>query len=192
MRRRRSKLSIIRSLLVILAVGVATTGISFAALQGTPVSLTGNTINTGTVDLRISKDGITFTTPSMAGFSFDGVVPGGAAVPAAGNTVYLKNNGNVNIALKAGISTTPLNNSGVDLTKTHLIFTRTDDGGVPVTISVKALIDSYAGGGTNLNDAIAAGTTATYSLKASMDADAYSGASASISNITLVFSGSGA
>ena len=192
MRQRRSKLSIIRSLLVILAVGVATTGISFAALQGTPVSLTGNTINTGSVDLRISKDGITFTTPSLAGFSFDGVVPGGAAVPLAGNAVYLKNNGNVNVALKAGISTTPLNNSGIDLTKTYLTFTRTDTSASPVTISVKALIDGYAGGGTSLSDTIAAGTIATYSLKASMDADAYSGASASISTITLVFSGTGA
>lgn len=188
---RRQKLSIARSLLIIAAVGVVTTGISFAALQSPPVSLTSNIINSGSADLRISKDNNVFTTPSMAGFTFDNVVPGGTAMPANGNTFYLKNVGGSNLNLKAGISGNPSNLSVVDLTKTHLIFTRTDTNGTPVSLSVKSLIDNYANGGSALGDTIAAGTTATYIVKASMDSDAFTGASASITGLNLAFIGYG-
>lgn len=189
--RLHSKLSIARSLLIIAAVGAVTTGISFAALQSPSVSLTGNIINTGSADLRISKDNSVFTVPSVAGFTFDNVVPGGTAMPTSGNLFYLKNVGSGSLTLKVGVSGNPSNLSAIDLTKTYMIFTRTDTNSTPITISVKSLMDSYASGGTALNDTVAAGTTASYSVKASMDSDAFNGASASISGLNLAFLATG-
>ena len=187
----RTFLSLTRSLLIMAAVGVVTTGATYAALQSPNVSLTNNIINTGSADLRISKDNSAFTTPSTAGFTFDGVVPGGAAMPASGNTFYLKNYGSVSLAIKAGISGNPSNLSGIDLAKTYLVFDRTDNSSPPVTIALKTLADSYISGGTSLNDTITAGATATYSVKASMDTDAYAGTTASISGINIVFISTG-
>ena len=191
MRRANRSLSIVRSLVVIGAVAVVTTGVSFAALQSPNVSLTSNIINSGSADLRISKDGSIFTVPSTAGFTFDGVVPGGSPVPAIGNNFYLKNYGSVSLALKVGINISPTNLNGVDLSKTYLIFSRTDVASLPVTVSVKALQDSYAAGGTALGEAVANGATASYTVKALMDSDAYTGSSASITGINLVFIGIG-
>lgn len=191
MRKRRSRSSIIRSLLIIIGVGVATTGISFAALQSPNVTLTGNTINTGNAQLQISNDGLTFSNSSAAGFTFDGVVPGGSAAPANGYTVYLKNNGNISLALKAGVNPLPQNPSNIDYSKTYLVFTRTDITSQPVTVSLKDLVDNYATGPVQLNSTVAAGATATYKIQAMMDSSAYSGTSASISNINLVFLSTG-
>ena len=183
--------TIVRSLAIMGAVGVITTGATFAALQSPNASLTGNIINSATADLRISTNGTTFTVPSVAGFTFDTVVPGGAAVPASGNTFYLKNYGSANLAIKVGISAAPSNVNNVDLSKVHLIFTRVDTSGSAVSLSLKSLTDSYAGGGTALGDTISAGSTATYSLKVSMDADALSGSAASITGINIAFIGTG-
>jgi hypothetical protein len=186
-------LAIIRSLAIMGAVGVITTGATFAALQSPSVSLNGNIINSATADLRISTNGTTFTVPSVTGFTFDGVTPGGAAVPAGGDSFYLKNVGSANLAIKLWVNSNPSNVSNVDLTKVHLIFTRVDTGGSEVSLTLKSLVDSFATGGTALGDTITAGSTASYSLKVSMDSDAISGAGGgSITGLNISFTGTGA
>ena len=185
--------AIIRSLAIMGAVGVITTGATFAALQSPSVSLNGNIINSATADLRISTNGTTFTVPSVTGFTFDGVTPGGTAVPAGGDSFYLKNVGSANLAIKLWVNSNPSNASNVDLTKVHLIFTRVDTGGSEVSLTLKSLIDSFATGRTALGDTITAGSTASYSLKVSMDSDAISGTGgSSITGINISFTGIGA
>ena len=66
-----------------------------------------------------------------------GVVPGGVAMPTAGKTFYLQNFGTANLAIKVGISSTPSNTSNIDLTKVHLIFSRTDTGGSDVSLTLR-------------------------------------------------------
>ena len=129
----------------------------------------------------------------MTGFAFDGVTPGGAAVSSGGDSFYLKNYGSANLAIKVAVSSNPSNVSNIDLTKVHLIFTRVDTSGSAVSLTLKSLIDSYAGGGMALGDTIIASTTASYSLRVSMDSDAISGSGgSSIAGINISFTGTGA
>ncbi|HET7827716.1 MAG TPA: hypothetical protein VFK97_02510, partial [Candidatus Saccharimonadales bacterium] len=123
------------------------------------------------------------------GFSFSNVVPGGAAVPAGGNTVYLRNNGSANLSLKMSISSTPSNLNNTDLTKVFVEISRSDTN-FNQTYSLKSLIDSYAGGGTVLNDVVNSGTTAQYQLRVSMSADAFNSTNgATISGVDIAFVG---
>ncbi len=185
---------LLRALAVIGAVGIISTSATFAALQSPAATLSANTISVGAADLRISTNGTTFTVPSTAGFNFDGVVPGGAAVPAGGNSFYLKNySSNTSLALKASISTTPTNLGNVNLAKVYFNFTRVDVPEPALSVSLQTLISSNSTGGTALGDTIAPNSVAQYSLSVSMDADAYSGTGVgvSISGINLSFTGTG-
>ncbi len=179
-----------RALIILSLVAIITTGASFAALQSQTASLTGNIIESTTADLRIGTSQSSFAA-SRAGFDFKDVVPGGSAVPADGNTFYLKNYGSANLALKVGIGTAPSNLNNVNLGKVFLVFSRVDTNGAEQTLSLKSLIDGYSSGGVSLNDVIAGGVIAQYKIRVSMDSDAFSGSGATISGIDLVFSGAG-
>jgi hypothetical protein len=192
MKRRGGFALLLKSVVVLGSLGVIITGVTFAALQSANTTLANNTINVGTADLRISTDGVSFPTTINTGLTFNNVVPGGAAVPTDGYTIYLKNIGSVNLAIKAGIGpVAPTNLGGVDLTKTYLHVTRAD-GTYDQSFSIKSLIDGYAAG-VGIGDTINTGITAQYKLRVSMDSGAYSGSGSlvSISGINLVFSGSG-
>lgn len=184
---------LLETLAVIAAVGVISTSVTFAALQSPSATLANNTINVGAADLRIGTNGTTFTVPSIAGFTFDGVVPGGGETPTAGNTFYLKNYGSAPLTIKASVSTTPTNLANVNLAKVYLDFTRIDDGSTELSVPLKTLMDANSTGGYALNEIIQAGATAQFSLRVSMDVDAYSGTGVgvSISGISLAFTGSG-
>ncbi len=182
-----------RTLAIITAAGVISTGVTFAALQSPQISLTNNAINIGAADLQISTNGTVFTEPSTAGFNFSGVVPGGGKVPAAGNTFYLKNNGTAPLALKASISTTPNNLANINLTKVYFSFTRVDVPEPEVSIPLQTLISANTTGGVALGDTLNSGATAQYSLRVSMDIDAYSGTGVGvfINGVNLSFTGVG-
>lgn len=185
---------LIQTLAIIAAIIIICGSVTFAALQSPTASLTNNTINVGAADLRISTNGTTFTVPSTAGFTFDGVVPGGAAVPTNGDAFYLKNfSTNTSLAVKVSISTTPTNLGNVNLAKVYFNFTRADIVETTVIIPLQTLITSNSTGGTSLGDTLAANGTAQYNLKVSMDSDAYSGTGSgvSISGINLSFTGTG-
>jgi hypothetical protein len=180
----------IYSIIILLAALTLITGVTFASLQSQPAVLSSNTISTTTAFLMVSSDGTTFNN-TKPGFTFANLTPGGAAVPTAGYNFYLKNTGTANLSIKAAISSTPTNPNAVDLSKVFLNFNRSDNS-LNETVSVKTLMDSYASGGTLFNDVVNAGTTAQYTVRASMAIDAYSGSNgASISGIDLSFSGIG-
>lgn len=179
---------LLRTVIVLGAVGTITTAATFAALQSQQAVLASNTINSATASLSVSTDNTTFSN-SKAGFSFSGVVPGGASVPTNGNPVWLRNSGSANLSLKAAISSTPSNLSNVDLSKVFLHITRTDNS-FDQSFSLKSLIDAYAAGGVSTGDTINISATVQYLLRVSMTSDAFSGSSGvTISGVDLVFTG---
>src|SRR4051812_48323881 len=89
-------LPLARAIGVLSAVGIATTLVTFAAIQSTGNALTGNTIQTATANLQISTNAPSGPwTDNVPGFTFNGLVPGGVPLPTTngGYAVYLKNNG---------------------------------------------------------------------------------------------------
>ena len=115
------RLGIVGSIVVLLTLLVITAGATFASLQSTSVALTGNQINTS-AGLAISTNGVNFP-QTIAGFNFTGVVPGGPAYPATGNTFYIKNTGYAGLSIKAAISSNPSVVGSVNLSKVYLVFT---------------------------------------------------------------------
>ncbi|MDB5181423.1 MAG: hypothetical protein JWP13_186 [Candidatus Saccharibacteria bacterium] len=183
----RSLQPLFRAVMVISAVTILATGVTFAALQSQQAILAGNSIQTATADLKISTDGSAYSN-SRTGFAYSEVIPGGAATALPSSTFYLKNSGTPTLELTVAVSTTPMNTDNVDLNKVYLLLTR-DDKGVAQKLSLAALIAAKASGGLQVNDSLTGGHTASYHLQVAMDSDAFSGQEASIGGIDLVFSG---
>lgn len=164
-------------------------GISFAALTSQD-KLTGSTIQTATANLLLSLDGTNYAN-TQTGFSFSGIVPGGQAVPANGYDFYVKNSGTTPLALKISVSNNVNNPDNVDLTKVHVILAHIGGSSVQ-NFTLQSLIDSYDTGGQDVispTQLPSGGVMVVYRLSVSMDADAISGGSATISNIDFNFNG---
>lgn len=186
-RRRRSVQPLVRAVTVIAAVTILVTGVTYAALQSQQNVLTGNSIQTATANLQIGTSDGTFGT-SRSGFSYEDVIPGGAAVPAGGNVFYLRNGSTPALALKMAVSSTPANASNVDLSKVYMVLTRADTDATQ-KLALSTLVSSYASGGVAVTDNLAGGATAQYKMQVQMDADAFTGTNADINSIDVVFSG---
>ncbi len=178
-----------RAVGVISAVVVLMTGVTYAALQSPQATLTNSTISSATADLRIGTSATSFSSTRI-GFNFVDLIPGGIAAPVDGNIFYLKNYGNANLGLHISIGSIPVNLSNVDLTKVSFVMTRQDTSTVQ-TFTVKALVDSYINGGLSLTDSLSGSAVAEYKLQAIMSADAFIGQTAQISDLDLVFTGTG-
>jgi len=178
-----------RAVGVISAVVVLMTGVTYAALQSPQATLTNSTISSATADLRIGTSATSFAS-TRVGFNFVDLIPGGIAAPADGNIFYLKNYGNANLGLHISIGSIPVNLSNVDLTKVSFVITRQDTSTVH-TFTVKALVDSYINGGLSFTDSLSGSVVAEYKLQAIMSADAFTGQTAQISDLDLVFTGTG-
>jgi len=178
---------VLRAVGVLAAVSVVVSGVTFAALQSQQATLTGNTIQSASADLRIGTSASTFAA-SRSGFSFQDVIPGGPAVPTDGYSFWLKNYGTAPLSLKLAIGAAPANTSNVDLSKVAVQLVRIDNNATQ-TASVQSLVDGYPAGGLMITDPIAPNAVVQYKLRASMAADAFSGSGASIGGIDLVFSG---
>ena len=178
-----------RAVGVISAVVVLMTGVTYAALQSPQATLTNSTISSATADLRIGTSATSFSS-TRVGFNFVDLIPGGIAAPVDGNIFYLKNYGNANLGLHISISSIPVNLSNVDLTKVSFVMTRLDTSTVQ-TFTVKALVDSYINGGLSFTDSLSGSVVAEYKLQAIMSADAFTGQTAQISDLDLVFTGTG-
>jgi len=180
----------VRAIVVVSAIAVLATGVTYAALQSQSATLTGNTIATATADLRISTNG--GSNPAWAatqtGFSFTDVIPGADATPVDGNSFYLKNFGASAMVLNAAISSTPTNTANVDLSKVYLVFNRVDTN-TTQKLSIADLVAANTTGGVALTDTLATGVSAQYKTQVVMDEDAFSGSTATIGDIDLVFNG---
>jgi hypothetical protein len=180
---------LVRAMTVMGMVMVVVSGVTFAALQSQQAVLAGNTIETASADLRISTDGSSYYS-SRQGFDFPNIIPGAVvgALPTSGYSYYLKNFGGTPSQIKASVSSVPTNPNNVDLSKVNIIFTRVS-GGTAQSISLASLMSSYASGGTALTDILPAGSQYQYKIQVSMAADAFTGSSASLGNIDIVFTG---
>jgi hypothetical protein len=183
----RSFQPLFRAVTVISSVAILATGVTYAALQSQQAVLSGNSIKTATADLKIGTSDTSFAA-SRAGFSFGSVVPGASAVPAEGNSFYLKNSGVPALALKVGISSIPVNTNNVDLSKTYLVFTRVDTNATQ-KISLAALMAAGTANPVAITDYLAGGATAQYKAQVAMDTDAFTGQNADVTGIDIVFTG---
>jgi hypothetical protein len=180
---------LIQAMGIITAVMVLVTGVTYAALQSQQDTLRGNTIQTAIANLKLSTDNVTYAT-SLNGYSFGGLIPGGAAAPANGYPVYVRNDGSTALAIKLSVEPAITNPNNVDLTKVHVILspmgagaaqnillsdlmTANLTGGLPITISGYNHVSAAANNGLT--------------LQILMDGDAVSAASASIGNLTFDF-----
>lgn len=176
---------LLRAVGVLSAVGILVTSVTFAALQSQQAALTGNTIQSATADLRIGTSASTFE-PTRPGFNIKDVVPGGPAMPADGFTMYLKNYGTVPLNVRLTMGGALVNSSQVDLSKVHLRVDRTDN-----SHSVSASLQTLASEGLDLGDTVQPGTggVTQYKLRVYMDINAFSGQSATLSGMDLIFGG---
>ncbi|HET7059801.1 MAG TPA: hypothetical protein VFH99_00565 [Candidatus Saccharimonadales bacterium] len=161
-------------------------GVAFALLQS-QTKLTGNSISTVSTGLLISQNDSNYG-PTTAGYNFSGVIPG--AQPSQTEHFVLKNTGSTALALKLGVTSMPANPSNIDLNKVHVILTpystTTFMPGTPQSFSLQSLMDSADSGvAIDYPDPLAASTKEEFNIQMSMDADAVSGSSASLSNIDL-------
>ena len=193
----RSISPIVRAVGVIGAVAILVTSITYAALQS-QVTLTNNTIATGTADLQIaSASSGTAETPGTCGtfgdtapgFAFAGVVPGGA--DSQTESFCLRNNGTSALMLKvksptvSPLWTTSPSSATVDNTKVSLTIT-CDNGAGSVT---DTLANFLAGDVSFASSSLPATTNSKCTAKVHMDATAFSGESATLANFDLVFTG---
>lgn len=185
---------IVRASAVFAIVVAAVGGTTYAALQS-QATLFNNTISTASAQLQVKSAG-GFASQD-AGFAFTGAIPGGAAVPAAGHAFQLKNNGSVGLKIYASIPVAPtftVTPSGsVDLSKVDLVLACTNGTqNFALTADVTALVAAHATGGVQLTpDTLpnGVGNIASCTAKVQMDADAFSGESASSTNFNIVFTG---
>lgn len=164
-------------------------GVTYAVLQSLQNTLTGNTISTATANLQLSKDGTNFGNSSI-GFDFNNIVPGGDPVPITGYPFYLRNAGGTPLALKIAVTSAPSNPDNVDLSKVNVILTTVASGTPAQSFTLQSLIASANSGGLAiLGNNLGIGINQQYKLQVSMDSNAVTGSSASLSNIDFAFTG---
>lgn len=182
-----------RAVLVIATVTVLVVSATYAALQS-QATLTGNTISSVSTALKISKNGVSFDS-TQTGFSFDGIIPGGMEVPITGHPFWLRNDGAIDLDLSVSVVPSPTSSvtpsGSVDFTKMVLVFERLGVSS-PVEFTVQALIDSYADGGLSLAEALQVDDDSElFTVKAKFLPDAFTGSSASVSDLDIEFVGTG-
>ncbi|HSX30716.1 MAG TPA: hypothetical protein VLE99_02265 [Candidatus Saccharimonadales bacterium] len=185
-------LPLARAIGVLSAVGVATTLVTFAAIQSTGNALTGNTIETATANLQISKDGTNFFA-NVAGYDFSGLVPGGAAQPVSsgGYLVALKNTGSATLLLSLDVPVQPSVTGITDLSKVRVLLTPPMVNGVSFPAQTFKLSDLIAGpvALTGSGSSLIPNATTQFRLQVAMDGDAVNGSGATINGLDLSFSG---
>ncbi len=188
MKHRQHFRALARSGTIVAVVVMIAGGVSFAALQSQPVKLTGNTIETATASLALSTDDINFSS-SHVGFDFNSLIPG-ATSSAQSYKLYLRNNGGAPLALKFSVTSVPLNPNNINLSQVHVILTP-DSSHQPESFTLQDLISANSSGGVAITDPtqLNYGNTAGFSIEVLMDGEAFSGSSASLSNIDFAFSG---
>lgn len=180
----------LRAILILAAVGLIVGRVTFAALQSQQAVLAGNTIDSATAALQLSTDGANYVS-SVQGFTFGGLVPGGPAMPSqfGGKPFWFKNTGNATLSVKAMITTAPNITGDVDLSKVFIVLNPAG-GGTAQTVSLAALQSAATTGGVALTIApMSPNAQVQFNIQASMAADAFSGNSASIQNLNIVFVG---
>lgn len=165
------------------------TGVAYAALVSQQDNLTGNTIQTATANLQISKDGNNFA-DTLPGFDFNNLIPGGQPVPTTGYPIYLRNAGATPLTLKFWVSSLPTNLNNVDLSKVNVLISTVGATGTAQIVPLQSLLSATGANATTITSGnLGVGAIQQYKLQVSMSADAVNGSSANIGNIDFAFSG---
>jgi len=168
-----------------LAVG----GVAFALLQSS-ADLTGNSIQTDSAGLFISKDTAIYSV-SANGYAFTHVVPG--FQPSQAEPVFLENTGSASLALKLSAAKPPTNPDNIDLSKVKVVLTprdaTTNAPGASQSFPLQSLIDTPSGMPIDGPAALTPSGHQRFDIQIAMDADAANGTSAALSNLDLKFTG---
>lgn len=164
-------------------------GLAFALLQS-HADLTGNSIQTDSAGLLISKDTNIYSI-SANGYAFTHVIPGYQASQA--EPIFLENTGSAPLALRLKAANPPTNADNMDLSKVKVVLTPraagTNAPGTPQSFPLQSLIDSPEGMPIDSPAALAPSDHQRFDIQMSMDADAVNGSSAALSNLDLTFNG---
>ncbi len=180
---------LMQAMSIIAVIMIVISGVTFAALQSQQATVKGNSIVTAMADLKLSKNNQNYTN-SLDGYSFTGLIPGGAATPTDGYPIYLLNGGSTALALKLSVDSSLSNPDMVNLAKVHIILSPFG-GGALQNITLQDLMTANTTGGIALTGGAAAhllaGTNTGFTMQIMMEGDAVSGAIANIGNITFNF-----
>jgi hypothetical protein len=183
---------VVRAVLVIGAVMALVTGVTYAALTSSTATLTNSSVNSATANLQVSSDvGCGPSTgafgASDTGFTFNGLVPGGAA--STNETFCLKNNGTADLTLKLSVPTLPtwaVTPSGTVADNEVDVHVSCDSGAGTIDANLAALNTSAQAFSSST---LADGATAVCTINVDMNADAFTGTGASSNNFNFDFSG---
>lgn len=176
-----------RSLVISGVIALTLTGVSYAALQSLAGIVKGNSIQTAVASLQVSPNNSTFSS-SMDGYAFGNLIPGGTPSPNSGYPVFLKNVGTTPLAVRLSIGPQLTNGDNLDLSKAHLILTPSS-GGAPQSFTLQDLVSASTSGGLAVNNAnhLLPNQSMGFTMQISLDSDAVSGPSASLSNVDFNF-----
>lgn len=183
--------SLLRIIAAVVAVSVVITGVTYAALQSQNATLQGSKITSATANLTIG-DGQGSYAATANGFTFNNVEPGGPAMPQPANSLWLRNNGTSNLALKMTMNPASFTNPQSANIDRIFIVIKPVSGGTAQVLSLGSLMTGYTNGTpTALNFSLAAGQIGEYTLQVQMSSDAVPStmAGATMSGIDLIFSG---
>jgi hypothetical protein len=173
-------------------VATLVTGITYAALTS-QATLTNNIISSASANLQVKSTG-SFATQD-AGFAFTGIVPGGPAMPLAGNAFQLRNAGDTDLDVAVSIPTMPTFVGGtVDPSKVDLLISCTNGSlTFAKTASLSDLVAAHGTGGLPMITGYLPHTTsnvADCTAQVQMDADAITGSGPVSTNFfNIVFTG---
>jgi hypothetical protein len=178
--------TISRVAVVVGAVTAIVGGVTFASLQSQQALLKGNTIQTALASLQLSSDGTTFGS-SINGYTFYNLIPGGSPAPTNGYPVYLRNVGSTPLGLKLSLAKPITNPDNVDLSKVHLILSPMPSG-APQNIILQDLVSAGSNGVALTSwPRLVQSQTVSYTMQVSMESDAITAPTATLSDIDLNF-----
>jgi len=187
MRIKKSNRPVAQAVGIIAAVLALVVGVTYAALQSQVASLNGSTIVTAVADLQVSKDNTNFAR-SQPGFIFSGLIPGGSPQPATAYPVYVRNTGNAALSLKLSVKAGFTNQDNVDASKVHILI-QPLGGGATQNVTLQDLVTADATGGLAIGvpglNHLNAGSNSGWMLQVSLDADAVTGSSATLSELVF-------
>jgi hypothetical protein len=188
-------MALVRGVAAIGATAALMVGITFAAITSNTVTLSDNTITTGTAHLSIWDGGAFVTTP-VPGFAVTGLVPG---TWSSSHVFYLKNDGDVNLKLAANVPNAPVEPAnGYGFTGWDQLYVRVSTDAAATNVVMEATMAQLMAGQVAFNDTLPAGsqgTTATevapgnYYYSVYLDPSTVSGSSAGVGDFDLNLTG---
>lgn len=184
--------ALLRALVVTGTVLAVMGGITFAVLVSNKAVISSSRITSATAAMQVSLNGIDFG-PSMPGFAFHDIEPGGSPGPAEGQDVYVKNSGS--LSLMAGLSvdpTTLVYPNDVDFNQVFVVVSPAS-GGQTLQLSLADLMEKHnTVDAQPLNHKLVPGQITHYKVRIFIAANALASTAsrAEISGLDLVFTGS--